>query len=251
MRQFILPVDYPGTRITLTGKDSHYLLQVLRMKEGDTFPARAGTGRTYRAKIEKAYPRTCEISLTPLLQQEDAGAGTEIILVQAIPKGKTMDLIVRQSVECGVSKIIPVTSEHSVVRIKGGKETEKQLRWEKIAKEAMQQCGTGLFPVITPVQDMEKIPAPEKEYSLGLFFHQLPLENYPLHRYLSSNIKRLYIAVGPEGGFSEKEIDIFRSKGYKPIFLGKNVLRTETAVVYILGSVHTLIVEQQAWNAVE
>lgn len=250
MRQFILPVEYPGNRLTLTGTDSHYLIQVLRMKTGDTFTARTKAGIQYTARIDKIFSNNCEIILKPRPMEKKIPNTTKIVLVQALPKGKKMDLIVRQAVECGVSKIIPIVSEYSVVRIKAGKESEKAERWKKIVKEAVQQSGTAIFPEITPVACIEEIPAAKGTDSLGLFFHPTPLENYTLHRYLSSNKKSLYLCIGPEGGFSEKEIDIFSSKGYKPIFLGKNVLRTETAAVYALGAVRTLIMEQRAWKAI-
>jgi 16S rRNA (uracil1498-N3)-methyltransferase len=82
----------------------------------------------------------------------------------------------------------------------------------------------------------------------GLFFHQHPLEQSALHRYLSHYPSDVAVAIGPEGGFSDAEIELLRSAGFSPVYLHTNILRGETAAVYALGAVQTILTERRFWS---
>jgi 16S rRNA (uracil1498-N3)-methyltransferase len=119
-------------------------------------------------------------------------------------------------------------------------------RWNRIVKEAIQQSGTTTYPEIKePVQFSELKNASS---GLKLFFHQKPLEKNTLFIYLQIvhkqvKLNEINILIGPEGGFTDKEITDLYSYGFKPVYLVKEVLRAETAALYAIASIKTLLLE--------
>ncbi len=250
MRQFVLPPDYDGSgSLRISGGDAKYILKVLRLKEGDAFPAVDRTGKRFRLQISQ----TGGGFFTASVQPSEAGAppDTQTVLLQCLPKGKKLELIVRQSVEAGISMIIPVESAHSIARINNEREGKKTDRLSKIAEEAAQQSGNRGVPEITHPVTISKLPAllSEKGISgLKLFFHQERLEKGSLHGYLKGDCNSVCLLIGPEGGLSADETDFLLASGFYPVYLGENVLRTETAVIYALGAVNTILMEKNEWK---
>jgi 16S rRNA (uracil1498-N3)-methyltransferase len=173
-----------------------------------------------------------------------------IILFQALPKSDKMDLIVRQAAESGITEIVPFVSEFSVAKANAG--GQKFLRWERIIKEARQQSGsrieTALSQPLTTDGLFDYWNELKKEGALGFLFHHLGLEQKSLHGYLSNNPKIVALAIGPEGGFSDKEVFCFLEHGFKPLTLGNTVLRTETAALYCTAAVRILLLERNSWE---
>jgi 16S rRNA (uracil1498-N3)-methyltransferase len=171
MKQFLLPEEYSGEKcISLTDRDRHYLLNVQRKQEGDSFFCSDREGNLYRAVIESVSDGSCRLSLIP--RKPDAvRAGAEIRLFQCLPKGKKTDLILRQAVEAGITRISPVLSERVVIRIPSGQEREKKLaRWNKIIREACQQSGMTPPPILDPPVELESVPECLPTDFTGIFF---------------------------------------------------------------------------------
>ncbi len=248
MRLFILPPSFHGEEVLrLEGKEYHYLVRVLRKREGDSFNASDGEGTLYYATVEEITPSFCTLRVQrrgPLERPFPA-----ITLFQCIPKGKKLDLIVRQAVELGVSRVVPVVSRFSVPRWESPE--EKIQRLQRIAKEAAQQCGSLEVPeILAPLSlnaIIELFPPAEPD-RLGLFFHQAPLARTTLHQYLSIYRKEIALVIGPEGGLSEEEVSYLQQGGFFPAYLGPSVLRTETAPVFALAAVQILLLEKAAWK---
>ena len=151
MRQFVLPSHWSGgSACVLSGEDAKYLLSVLRMNPGDRFPGLDTLGRSYDLEIKSASQGRVELSVCPASLAPKAGSAPfpavllpRLVLVQALPKGRKMDLVVRQAAEAGVSRVIPVESARSVSRIADeGGAAAKRGRWERIVREALQQSGS-------------------------------------------------------------------------------------------------------------
>jgi len=147
------------------------------------------------------------------------------------------------AVEAGVDRIVPLFSEHSLP-----KRTSREERWERIVKEARQQSGSPVDTRIETPEDLESAVAVWAERGPGFFFHEKPLAESSLHRYLSDIPAEAAILVGPEGGLSPKEVSFLSGKGWRPVRLGANVLRADTAAIYAIAAVQILLLEHETWT---
>jgi len=245
MKQFLLPessAEKPG--LELGGSDFHYLARVRRFRAGAVFPGMDRNGRRYSVRIREVRVDTLLVEATPVESEPDQESepASLLSLYQCVPKGNRMDLIIRQATEAGIRVIVPVISRY-VVPSPG---EQKRERWNRIAREALQQSGNAVPPSIGDPIPLEKIPSIGGS-ERGLFFHQSPLENKPLHRYLSGDVSGVAIVIGPEGGFPESEIRFLAESGYSPVILGPSILRTETAALYAIAAVQIVLAERKTW----
>ncbi len=246
-----------------------YLTRVLRIQPGSLFPGVDREGKRYLISLESDNPCTLklikaedadpeELRLHFRELPEESADFPPIILIQAILKGKKMDQVIRQATEAGADLIIPVVSERSIVRIEPGDEEKKRSRWLSVMREAVQQSGAKGSPDLAAPVSLEKALAikdfpgrgAEME-AIKLFFHERPIAQQRLHVYLSGRIGAIVIAIGPEGGFSPEELSAFTSAGFKPAYLAGNILRAETAAVYALGAVKSIVAERESWRLAE
>ncbi len=248
MRQFILPESYNGEdHLLLKGDNFHYLCKVLRKKEGSSFPGLDKSGKTWNVIIERIHLDSCilKIQQTDILKSNTP----EITLVQCLPKGKKLDLIVRQAVEAGIKRIFPVLSDHTIPKLENLKDIEKKhLRWNKIANEAMQQSGSYIIPEIKKTVHIDQIPKIWNNCGSGLFCHQIKINEETLHQYLHNEIGQIFIVIGPEGGLSSREVALLQNAGFNSVFLGNNILRTETAAIYVTAAINVILLEKNKWN---
>jgi len=268
MKQFILNKEPDFSQgggngiVRLEGNDHHYLVNVRRLAIGEFFPALLPDGKETLVQVlsieRGVLTGKCNITKSPKHGQENNLP--PIILFQAIPKGDKMDLIVRQAAEGGITEIVPFVSEFSTAKITSEK-GQKFLRWERIIKEARQQSGSftattlhqpltrnELFDYWKKIHEKDALNSPQTN-SLGLLFHhQKGLENESLHGYLNSNPQVVAFAIGPEGGFSDKEVSLFMENGFKSLTIGDTVLRTETAALYCAAAIRVLLLEKDSWK---
>lgn len=248
MRQFILPEDFKGqSSLSLTGETFHYLCRVIRKKEGDSFPGLDKEGNRWKVTITSITDDHCLIDLEK--DEINRSHNAELTLVQCLPKGKKMDLVIRQAVEAGIKEIIPVLSDHAVPRFENDKDLEKKrLRWEKIAIEAMQQSGSSILPVIHKAVKMDDLPSLWNNRGPGLYCHQKRIDDNSLHLYLNGTPSNVCIVIGPEGGLSDRELSLLDTAGFRPVYLGDNVLRTETAALFATAAVKVILLENNVWS---
>lgn len=248
MKQYILPESFTGeTVLELTGKDYHYLCHVIRKKKGDSFPGLDKMGNQWKITMENISKYSCHLGIQAMIC--DYSKNIEITLVQCLPKGKKMDLIIRQAVEAGVKRIIPVLSDHTVPKFDNKKDIEKKYqRWRKIAEEAMQQSGSKIVLEICSLIKMDNLPSIWNNCGPGLFCHQVKIDNNSLHKCLNEKFNQVYIVIGPEGGISDREIILLKDAGFLSIYLGDNVLRAETAALYATAAINVILLEKIRWN---
>jgi 16S rRNA (uracil1498-N3)-methyltransferase len=260
MKQFVLSFNPDASennsefRFTVTGKDFHYLIHVRRYSTEDSFPALSPDGRTFIMKILQVKKDSCTAGLLPV-QRDKSGTDnmkSRITLMPALIRGRKMDIVIRQAVEAGAFAIWPVLTENCQVKYgKNSGMSEKKKRWERIAVEALQQCG-GDRPVTMNNPD-RLIPVLEKWGKRGplLFLHEKYYsgkDSSSLHESLAETPDELAILTGPEGGFSPDETKLLREEGALPVYLGNRILRAETAVIYGLAAVSTIIRERAEWQ---
>jgi len=276
LKRFILneKPDKNGA-VKLKGSDYHYLVRVRRLAVGEFFPALLPDDTETQVQIisvdnnilkgKCAHPSSLDpnSSLNSAPREPKVRRLCEryspiippIILFQALPKADKMDLIVRQAAEGGITEIVPFVSEFSVA--KANISAQKITRWEKIIKEAKQQSGSKIatslrLPVSDKCFSIKEIfdywDNLKKENAFGLIFHHQGLEQDSLHEYLNNNPKIVVLVIGPEGGFSDKEVSLFLDNGFKSFTIGDTVLRTETAALYCAAAIRILLLEKNSWT---
>src|SRR5499427_8506869 len=167
-RFYITPEHWDSRALTLTGSEAHHARNVLRMQAGDKLVLFNGKGRELTAEI--ATFADDQIRLRKLHEAETAPLRCRIVLGQAIPKGKNMDLIVQKAVEIGAAEIAPIISDRTVVQLDSETAAQKQSKWQQIAIEAAKQCGQNWLPHVHVPRKLSELfsVATEKSFDLQL-----------------------------------------------------------------------------------
>jgi len=219
-RLAIAPTQQQGEQILLTAEQQHYLLRVLRLREGDRFIAIDGQGNWLLSQLTGTSAQILEVMT---VQTELPGTVT---LIAALPKNG-FDEVVRQTTELGVSCIMPVTSDRSLLH----PSSQKLERWRRIAAEAAEQSERQLIPeIFDPIPFSESLLLVNSQIlCIGAERRDAPhlltyLENTKL-----PDRNSVAIAIGSEGGWTSAEIAQAISAGWQPVTLGKRILRAVTA----------------------
>lgn len=240
-RCFANPDDWEGSEIRLSPAEEHHILDVLRVGDGQTVIVFDGRGREALARVDVCSPGAGDVQrirLAVLSCAEQGKPDVAITLVQALPKGKRMDLIVEKATELGVLSILPVVSEHVVGRPGERQAAEKVARWRRIAVSAAKQCAAAWVPQVKAIVDY---PAGiDAATGSDLFLVGSLAEGAkPLHSVLSGldrgSIRNALVLIGPEGDLTAKEISRATDAGAIAVSFGPLVLRVETAALYALS----------------
>jgi len=240
-RFYIAPETWNSVAPILSGSEAHHAREVLRMKAGEKLVLFNGQGREITAEIVDLTG--AEIRLRKLQEAETQPVQCRIVLGQAIPKGKNMELIVQKAVEIGAAEIAPIISDRTIVQVEPESATQKQSKWRQIAIEAAKQSGQNWLPhVHTPRKLAELFSmAPEESFDLRLIGSLQPDARH-LKKILADYSREhevrprsVLMLIGPEGDFTPAELSLARRQGCQPITLGPIILRVETAAIYCLS----------------
>lgn len=240
-RAFCTPATPEPAEILLTPDESHHLVAVNRARAGDTVVAFDGRGTEWICELSSDRKNAAVLkvrsrrTLPPL--------PFDITLGQALPKGTSMDAIVRKATEIGAAQIVPLESERTQVHLDGDRSDKKIEKWQTAALEAAKQCGNAFVPTVQPLQNAATFIAA----SVGQAYHlKLIASLHPGAKSLKPILatfraaharspRRVLWLVGPEGDFSPEEMALAQASGFEPITLGPLVLRCETAATYALS----------------
>ena len=230
----IAPEQFHRDHLTLTVEQAHYLRQVLRLRSGDQFLALSPQGGLWRSALtEESHLATV---LAPYSDFPELWLQTTLLV--ALPK-TGFDEVVRQSVELGVKAIVPVLSERSLLQ----PSEQKQKRWQRIAQEAAEQCERNCVPTLSPplplATALALIPSGQARY-IGVTRRSAPTLLQVLSALTSDRDEspvNLAIVTGPEGGWTEAEVEQAVAQGYQPISLGPLILRAVTAPIAAMSVV--------------
>jgi 16S rRNA (uracil1498-N3)-methyltransferase len=238
-RAFHAPTETEPTHIILDAGESHHLVAVNRARAGATVVVFNGRGTEWICELIKDSKRSAEL-LVRFTQQASA-LPFRISIAQALPKGGSMDAIVRKSTEIGAACIIPLLSERTQVQLNERRSERKTDKWAVTALEAAKQCGNPWLPTIEPVQQAAAFFESHHAYDLKLIASLHPgaksLKSVLADRRTSPATapRNVLWVIGPEGDFTPAEMSIAQSSGFEPITLGPLVLRCETAAIYALS----------------
>lgn len=227
-RLVVSPEQLNNGRIQLTTDQCHYLKRVLRFQDGDRFVAMDGNGQTWLAQLDQD-----QASLLNLLT-ESGELSTQVTLLVALPKGSGFEEIIRPCTELGVSHFMPVISDRTLLK----PSPQKLERWQRIAQEAAEQSERQRVPTISPTLTFAEALIKLKD-SGQIGYICVTRRNSPSFlSYLSTPLpETLLIATGPEGGWTDAEIEQAIAAGLTPVSLGNRILRAVTAPTVALSLV--------------
>lgn len=204
----------------------HHIKDVLKLKIGEEVILSDGQGKAVLTRIEKIEKKNISFFVKKVLPS--AVGDKKIILYAALLKRDSFEWLLQKAVEAGVSEIVPIITERTV------KIGFNDKRWQKIIKEAAQQSQSLVLPKLSPTITFKD--AIKQLEGVGMFFDPSG-EDIKKIKISSSTIS---LFVGPEGGWSDKEIELAKESGLKDIGLGSTILRAETAatvVVYLAKNI--------------
>jgi 16S rRNA (uracil1498-N3)-methyltransferase len=238
MRRYWIPEDSKSeTHVVLSGDIFHHICVVCRQGVGDRFEVICD-GKAYFVEIESSEKKS---AVAKILEERELPAlpQPEIHLALSLPKFTTVDKTIEKMVELGVAKVHLFTSDFSYMKAGSRDLNKKRERWHKIIRGATQQTGRGDLMELTEVTPLnvllsENFPARNRA---GLLAYEGE-EGEPLKDRmdnLPANSEQVWIFVGSEGGFSSKDLELFKDYKLLPVTLGDQVLRVETACVTLVG----------------
>ncbi len=236
MPRFFCPVALQAnTSIDLPDALAHHALRVLRLPAGTAITLFDGQGGQYPAVLQ-AEGRRAWAQLGPQMAIECELQG-QLTLVQGIASGDKMDWIIEKAVELGVQTVVPVAAERSVLRLYGPRLEKRLAHWRAIVQSASEQCGRNrLLQVREPAPLASCLPTLNGPV---LFAH--PDGAQPFAQALQPVTQQLTLMVGPEGGWSNTELDLAQRHGLQPVRFGTRVLRTETAGLAMAAAATALL----------
>ena len=226
-----------GKTLTLATEQSHRLQKVMRARVGEQLTLFNGRGGEYLGTITTLSKKSATLEVNEFVDVERESP-LAVTLIQGISRGNRMDYTIQKSVELGVSKIIPVATTRSMVKLDEQRQASRLDHWMGVIHHACEQCGRNKIPELNEpmaLQDIASLDNIEQAYFLDTQ-SDLALSA------ATPPIEACYIITGPEGGFSDAEREWIRGLGVSAIKLGPRILRTETAALAALS------VMQQLWG---
>ena len=222
--------------VHLSKEDEHHVCHVMRMKKGDEIEV-VDNAHLFLCRIDSFNPLT--ISVIHEIAN-DVEIKEEITLLFALTKGDKIDLVLQKATELGVKRVALIESERTVVNYEG-KDIDKKLeRFKKIMKEASEQSHRLIVPKLLGIYNLKSLPA-NLLSDLNYVAYEKDANNTDEAFQGLEKGKSVSILIGPEGGFSEQEINHLTKQGFIRTSLGKRILRAETAAIYALSVIGYLL----------
>jgi 16S rRNA (uracil1498-N3)-methyltransferase len=230
------PIEDPQN-IIITDKEAFKkLTKVLRMQVGDVFVIFDNTGEEYEVRIQAIKGKQIACSLVSRLDV-DRELGLEIKLYQSLLKKDKLEWLCQKVTEIGVKRIIPVISENCVVKELN---LNKSSRYKKIIEEATIQSGGKIPPGFESALRFEDAIKKLNPRDLNLICHEQEKDNALIDILEGQSARTINLFIGPEGGFSQFELDLARQHSLVTVSLGKRILRAETAAIVACGIISQL-----------
>lgn len=234
---FVEPSQIRGDHAVILGKDVNHIRNVLRMRQGEEIALRNGAdSNRYLCSIERLSETEiyCKVCGT---EKSSVELPSRVTLFQGLPKGDKMEMIIQKAVELGVYEIVPVVCRRTIVKLDEKKERLKMARWQGIAEAAAKQSKREIIPQIKNVMGFREAASYSRCAGVRVIPYEL-WEGMDRTREILGGLKPsrdVAVFIGPEGGFTEEEIQYAMQEGIQPVTLGRRILRTETAGLAVLS----------------
>jgi 16S rRNA (uracil1498-N3)-methyltransferase len=240
MHRFHLPPEQcRDANLRLAGREAHHALHVLRLHPQNQVCVLDGAGREFLCEVWQCHGDTVELRVRE--EKSHPAPACRVTLLQAVPKGKVFESIIHKATELGTSRVVPLLSERAAVRLDGGSAAQKRDKWQRVAIEAIKQCGAAWLPRVDAPMSPSEFLARHESFDLSLVASLQP-GSRPAGEYLPAfdtggkgAPRSVGVWVGPEGDFTPAELAAIEAAGALPITLGRLVLRSDTAAVYCLS----------------
>jgi 16S rRNA (uracil1498-N3)-methyltransferase len=258
-RRFYAPPEAfspDGRSVQLSGEETRHLRNVLRLKTGDEIFVFDGAGKEFQGRVETVARDTTEVSVINQAEPAQPESSLDLTLAVALLKGEKFDLVIQKATELGVTRIIPVMTARTDVRIKSDGDAERKItRWERIALEATKQSGRArLMKIERPARFSDLVRDCDRDNSAGRDGASEDACAPVKDAWLNSDVRIMFTEregaslaealgdgqngpqtlmalIGPEGGWAEDEIDQALAAGWRTVTLGGRILRAETAAI--------------------
>jgi 16S rRNA (uracil1498-N3)-methyltransferase len=245
MPQFYLPGPWESQKPTILSPEVAHHLRVRRIQAGESFPVFDGKGLVAKAELLAFSGKTGQVQLSDIHTDTHRETPYAITLAQGLAGGDKMDWIVEKAVETGVQVIAPLQCERSILKLTRSSDQERaqkrQAHWNGIIQAACEQCDRTVFANLEPIQTFESYLKADLQPALKLLLS--PDATKSLHSVLIETApQNIVLMIGPEGGHSPEEEVQAQAAGYQIASLGERVLRTETAGIVAISTVHSI------WN---
>ncbi len=246
----------PNTTQTLSDEAFHYAVRVLRCRDGEYLSVFNGDGYDYIATLALTGKKHADIHISESTENTKESP-LHTVLIQGLSKGERMDIVMQKAVELGVNEIIPVRTTFCAVKLDDKRLTKKMQHWQSIITSACEQSERAIVPTLHSLQSLsDALKKVEAEFKWML--HPYPVDfnvdnidstsqnqiQLQTHTQSFSEMKPASVAIliGPEGGFSDEEVELAMSQNFVTKALGSRILRTETAAISALS------ICQQHWG---
>jgi len=225
--------------VSITEEDYHHIKNVLRMKIGDEIIVSNERKAFYG--IIKDYENDSVIVELQYELRHNSELPIHVTIAQGIPKADKFETVIQKATELGVKELIPVLSERSLIKVDDKNVNKKLERFEKIAKSAAEQSQRIVIPEIKPFMTIKELISYSRKFTKKCVAYEASSDEE--YKNLPNIIKELkldeslLIFIGPEGGISDKELSLLKDNGFVVISLGKRILRTETAPLFVMSAI--------------
>ncbi len=224
-----------NNKLKISSNDIHHIKNVMRMQNGDLIEV------VYNQKLY-----ICEVILGSEFvnikkEIDNNNFDIDVTLIIPLLKEQKMDLIMQKATELGVTRIIPINTERSIIKLDANKFKKKQERWQTICKEASEQSKRLTIPIVEDIATNSTLKTlegvklvcstAEKEKNLKFFLQTF------------DKCAKLVLVIGPEGGFTKQEEDNFVSCGFERVSLGNRIMRVETVPLFLLSIINYICME--------
>lgn len=219
-----------NSRSILRGSAANHALRVLRLRRGDRLVIFDGSGHDFDAEIIRTGRAELELAIGDARPIDNESPLT-ISLFQGVARGQRMDTLIQKATELGVTRIQPLLTERSVVRLDAQSAERKREHWQRVVMAACEQCGRSHLPEVSAA-------GPFAELITGMIGHPTRLLLDPRGESLATlavPIGAVALLIGPEGGLSKTEVELAEQHGFRRLRLGPRIMRTETAPLAALA----------------
>jgi len=240
---YVQPEKVADDFLTVDATEAHHLRKVMRLKKGDPVVAVDGCGNGYKSEIEKFSGNRIECKIHARIRRFGEPMNF-VTLAAGLSVGYKFDEVVQRATELGVSRIIPLISEKSKIKLDAERRQKLKInRWRKVAIASMKQTGRSLIPEITPFCDFVSLFSSVNNLGQKLLFDPSYAEKNIADVGEIDSVEGVTIIIGPESGFSRAEIETARENNCMLVSMGQRVLRTENASPVAVALVMNLLGE--------